>query len=97
MKIQAQRTNKRRGVAIVEFSLSMVFLIPLLLGVLIFGFRLIRSLEMMQITRDLGHMYIRGINFRNPGPIQNAKTLASGYDLSATGSSVVILSKIKVI
>lgn len=97
MGIHAKQTNSRRGAAIIEFSLSMVFLVPLVLGVLVFGFRLIRSLEMMQITRDLGHMYIRGINFRNAGPIQNAKTLASGFDLSSTGLSVVILSKIKVI
>lgn len=34
MRIRAKQSDSRRGVAIVEFSLSMVFLIPLLLGVL---------------------------------------------------------------
>ena len=89
--------NRRseRGVAAIEFTLSTVFLVPLLLGTLVFGFRLIRAIEMDQITRDLGHMYVRGVDFRNAGPQQNAETLASGFDLSATGTSVVILSQIK--
>jgi hypothetical protein len=52
---------------------------------------------MDQITRDLGHMYVQGVDFRNTGPKQNAQTLASGFDLTATGSSDVILSKIKTI
>lgn len=91
--------NRRseRGAAAIEFTLSTVFLVPLLLGTLVFGFRLIRAIEMDQITRDLGHMYVRGIDFRNAGPQQNAQTLASGFDLSTTGSSVVILSQIKII
>lgn len=90
-------TGRRRGVAMVEFALSLTFLIPLLLGTFVFGFRLIRSIEMSQITRDIGHMYIRGINFRNAGPQANAQTLSSGFDLSTTGKSLIILSKIKLI
>jgi hypothetical protein len=89
--------SRRRGIAVVEFSLSLVFLVPLLLGTFVFGFRLIRSLEMEQIVRDLGHMYVRGVDFRNAGPIQNAQTLASGYDLSNSGTSVLIFSQIRVV
>src|SRR5471030_489946 len=65
MSMQARSTKVRRGVAVMEFTLSLLFLIPLLLGVLIFGFKLIRSLEMTQVTRDLGAMYLRGVDFRN--------------------------------
>jgi Flp pilus assembly protein TadG len=97
MSIQAHSSKPRRGVAIVEFTLSMVFLVPLLLGVFIYGFKLVRSIQMQQIVRDLGHMYIRGINFRNPGPQQNARTLAAGFDLTNTGSSLVVLSKVRLI
>jgi hypothetical protein len=91
--------NKReeRGVAVVELSLSMLFLIPLLLGVFIFGFKLIRSLEMTQIVRDIGHMYLRGIDFRNPGPQSNAQTLASDFNLTSGGTSEILLSQIKII
>jgi hypothetical protein len=92
-----RRTLKSRsGVAIVEFSLSLAFLTPLLVGTFVYGFRLVTSLQLMQITRDLGHMYIEGINFRNSGPIQNAQTLASGFNLTSNGTSVVILSQVKV-
>ena len=80
-----------------EFALSLVFLVPLLLGTFVFGFRLIRNLEMEQIVRDLCHMYIQALNFRNPGPQQSAALLASGYDLSSTGTSVVIFSKIRLV
>lgn len=52
---------------------------------------------MDQITRDLGHMYVQGVDFTNAGPVQNAQTLASGFDLTAMGSSDVLLSKIKTI
>jgi hypothetical protein len=64
--------------------------------VFVFGFRLIRALQMDQIARDLGHMYVRGVNFRNPGPVQNAQTLASGFNLSSGGTSLVILSQVKI-
>lgn len=92
-----RKRKSERGAAAIEFTLSTMFLVPLLLGTLVFGFRLIRAIEMDQITRDLGHMYVRGVDFRNPGPRQNAQTLASGFDLSATGTSVAILSQIKLI
>lgn len=97
MKKSSKLPNRRRGVAIVEFTFSMVILVPLLLGVFVFGFRLIRSLQMQQIVRDLGHMYIRGVDFRNTGPQQNAQTLAQSFDLSASGKSLVILSRMRIL
>ena len=97
MKILSKSPNRRKGVAIIEFTFSMLILVPLLLGVFVFGFRLIRSLQMQQIVRDLGHMYIRGVNFRNSGPQQNAQTLAQSFDLSASGKSLIILSQIRII
>src|ERR1035438_4555691 len=87
----------RSGIAVMEFAMCAVFVVPLLLGVFVFGFKFIRSLQMIQITRDLGHMYVRGVSFRNPGPISNAQTLATGYNLTSTGTSVVYLSQIKVV
>jgi hypothetical protein len=96
MRTQTKPGSSRRGVAIVEFSLSLVFLTPLLLGTLVFGFKLIRSIEMTQITRDLGHMYIRGINFRDDIPKQNAQTMAAQYNLTASGSSLILLSQIRI-
>jgi hypothetical protein len=68
-----------------------------LTGILVFGFKLIRSLEMTQVARDLGAMYLRGVDFRGAGAQQTAQTLAQGYNLTSTGSSMVILSKVKLI
>jgi len=95
-KIRRSR-GRQKGVAIVEFTLSFVVLIPLLLGVFVFGFRLIRSLQMQQVVRDLAHMYIRGINFRNSGPISNAQTMAQSFDLTAGGQSLIILSTMRIV
>ena len=97
MRIQTRSNKARRGVAVMEFTFSLLFLIPLLLGIFIFGFKLIRSLEMTQVARDLGAMYLRGVDFRGSGAQQTAQTLAQGYNLTSTGSSVVILSKVKLI
>src|SRR2546421_6962918 len=89
--------NSRRGIAVIEFSFAVVMLVPLLLGTFVFGFRLIRSLEMEQIVRDLGHMYVRGVDFQKTGPISNAQTLAQGFDLTSSGTSLLVFSQIKVV
>jgi Flp pilus assembly protein TadG len=96
MKMSRRPPRRRSGIAIIEFTLSLTFLIPLLLGTFVFGFRLIRSLEMEQVVRDLGHMYVRDVNFRNSGPQQNAQTLAQGFDLTSAGTSLLVFSQIRI-
>ena len=97
MSIQNRSNKSRRGVAVMEFTFSLMFLIPLLTGILVFGFKLIRSLEMTQVTRDLGAMYLRGVDFRSTAAQQTAATLAASFDMTATGTSVVVLSKVKLV
>ena len=87
----------QRGIAVMEFTFSLLFLIPLTLGVFVFGFKFIRSLEMTQVSRDIGHMYLRGVDFRNSLAQQTAQTLATGFNLTSTGTSRVILSELKLI
>jgi hypothetical protein len=84
-------------VAVVEFSISLLFLSPLMLGTLVFGFRIVKDIQMQQIVRDLGHMYLRGADFRNPGMVNIAKTLAQGMDLTSSGKSGIAISKIRLI
>jgi len=98
MKRQTNLADPRSGVAIIEFTLSLFVLVPLLLGIFVYGFRLVDAVEMDQITRDVGRMYSRGINFRNAGPISNAQTMASGFNLSAApnGTSVLIFSTVRI-
>ena len=97
MSIQNRSTKGRRGVAVMEFTFSLMFLIPLLTGILVFGFKLIRSLEMTQVTRDLGAMYLRGVDFRSTAAQQTAATLAASFDMTTSGTSVVVLSKVKLV
>src|SRR5215831_18478303 len=97
MKNRLRHKSGQRGIAVLEFTLASLVLIPLLLGTFVFGFKLIRALQMQQITRDIGHMYVRGINFRAQGSIQVAQSLASAFDLTSAGTSEVILSKVSVV
>jgi hypothetical protein len=97
MRIHNKSTKSRRGVAVMEFTFSLMFLIPLLTGILVFGFKLIRSLEMTQVSRDLGNMYLRGVDFRSTGAQSTAATLAANFDMTANGTSVVVLSKVKLV
>ena len=91
------RRKKLRGVAIVEFSFVMLVLVPLLLGTAVIGVNMVRSLQTIQLGRDAGHMYARGVDFST---IANQTILASiggGVGLSTTpntGSAVVILSSL---
>lgn len=97
MRIPAKPCDGRRGSAVLEFTFSLLFLIPLVLGTLVFGFRLIRGIEMDQIVRDIGHMYVRGVDFTQSGAVSNAQTMATGFNLTSTGTSLLVLSTIKIL
>lgn len=81
----------------VEFTISSFVLIPLVLGAFVFGFKLVRSLQMEQIVRDVGHMFARNVDFRTTGAAQVAQQLASGFALTSTGTSELILSQISLV
>jgi hypothetical protein len=86
-----------RGVSAVEFAFSMIVLAPLLLGTGVMGINMIRTLETIQLARDAGHMYARGVDFAQPGNKTILVTLGSALGLSATpgsGTAVVILSSL---
>src|SRR4051794_23481701 len=85
------------GVAIAEFSFVMLVLVPLLLGTVVIGVNMVRSLQTVQLARDAGHMYARGVDFSQIGNKTILATIGTGTGLSTTagaGSSVVILSTI---
>jgi len=86
--------RKQAGATIIEFTLSLMFLLPLLLGTLVFGFRLVESQQVNQITRDLAHMYSRGVDFTTTGGTSEAESLADQFGLTTTGNSVIIFSTI---
>jgi len=51
--------RKRRGNIILEFSLVVpLFLLPMFLGTYAIGINLLNELEVIQFSRDAGHMYV---------------------------------------
>ncbi len=87
----------------IEFVLvSSFFLVPIIIGTFTYGFALVRSSDAVQLTRDVGHMYSRGVDFSVQAN-QNllASSLAQSLNLVAnsgnvtggsTGNGVVVLS-----
>lgn len=94
------RLRKRNGVSSIEFAFSMLIMLPLLLGTGVMGINMIRALQTVQLARDAGHMYARGVDFALPGNQTIIADLGSDLGLSATagqGNAVVILSTLSYI
>src|SRR5271157_1627208 len=95
-KRQARKGQK--GSMFVEFVLVMALvLVPLLLGTMVVGFNLIRSIQVNQVNRDAGHMYARGVDFSSDstGLADRAIIFQMAPKLTVTTSSgveVMILS-----
>ena len=91
------KRKQTSGVSSVEFAFSMLVLVPLLLGTGVIGINMIRTLETIQLARDVGHMYARGVDFGQPGNQSVLVTLGSQLGLTnsaATSKAVVILSNL---
>ncbi len=59
--------RRERGSMMIEFVLvSSFFLVPLIIGTFTYGFAVLRDVEAVQLTRDIGHMYSRGVDFSVP-------------------------------
>jgi len=92
--------HQRRGVAYIEFALVLLVLLPLLLGVISCGINMHLQLQTVQLARDAGHMFARGINFSLLGNQQVLAAIGQSLGLSTTagsGSAVVILSTVRYI
>jgi len=95
MTYRLLRRRGRRGNNLVEFALVAVFLLPLLFGTVNLGMNLGRSVQAAQVVRDIGHLYVRQLDFSVPASTEFALRLASGLGLTANGGEgVIIISKI---
>ncbi len=89
--------NPRRGNALLEFALCMSFLTPLLLGTFNIGMNLGRNLQVTQLSRNIGHMYVRWVDFSQTGSQDLAVRLGVGLNMARTsGDGIVILSQVTV-
>jgi Flp pilus assembly protein TadG len=99
------------GVAMIEGALTAMLWISLLLGTLFFGSEFVQALQVVQVDRDAGHMYARGVNPSTDPTNSNQILIARlGYQLglatfdtnwnvtgvNTTGPMVVILTGIQV-
>ncbi|HTT61635.1 MAG TPA: hypothetical protein VMG35_07335 [Bryobacteraceae bacterium] len=96
------KTNEK-GNAYIEFALvaSFVF-VPIILGLITVGIAVLRNYQVNQLTRDVGHMMAKGVDFSQQAN-QNlvVNDLANGLSLQAnsgnvygntTGNGVLVLS-----
>jgi hypothetical protein len=91
------KRDRARGVSAIEFAFSMLVMGPLVLGTGVMGINMIRALQVVQLARDAGHMYARGIDFSLPGNQTVLANLGSNVGLSTTsgqGNAVVIFSQL---
>jgi len=97
------RKHNEKGNAYIEFVLvASFFFVPLILGMITVGIAILRNFQVNQLTRDVGHMMARGVDFsqqRNQDLLAN--DLANGLSIqsnsgdvvgSSTGNGVMVLS-----
>ena len=94
------KNQRRRGVSIIEFSFILLVLVPLLLGTLEVGINMVTALQTVQLARDAGHMYARGVDFTLVGNKLILVALGQTIGMSSTtgansGKALVILSELK--
>src|ERR1700680_2285792 len=71
------RKNGERGNTMIEFAAVMPFWITVLFGTVALGTNLTRTVQVVQVSRDLADMYARGTDFSAAG-FQNLITGANG-------------------
>jgi|SRR5579871_979639 len=81
-----RRRRGQRGSEIVEFAALAFFLVPTFLWAFINGMNLIRMNEANQVTRDIGDLYIHGVDYSTYEAQAVAQKLAGGFGLNV-GSS----------
>jgi hypothetical protein len=83
---KASARSRQRGYEILEFALMAALLVPAFLWTFINGMNMIRLIQCNQICRDIGNLYIHGVDYTTYQAQQVAQTLAQGYGLQI-GSS----------
>src|ERR1039458_439111 len=98
-----QSRERQKGSLFVEFVLVVsLVMVPLLLGTMVVGFNLIRSIQVNQINRDAGHMFARGVDFSSDsnGLVDRSILFQMAPRLqvaTSAGTGVLILSAIEYI
>ena len=85
------KSRQLRGISTVEFAFGLMVLVPLVLGTGAIGINLIHTLQTIQLARDAGHMYARGVDFSQSGNVNILVSLGSSVGLQASGGNAVVV------
>jgi hypothetical protein len=91
------RRKTSSGGSLVEFVFITLVLVPLFLGTCVIGVDLLRTMQTIQLARDAGPMYARGVDFSQPGNGTILYQLGASLGLNSSSSSstaLVILSNL---
>ena len=95
MRIRVIRAKNERGHSILEFALLAIPTVLMLLGVIVVGIDLGRSVQVTQICRDADSMYARGLDFSQAGNQQELVRLGKNMNLQTSGGDgLITLSKV---
>jgi hypothetical protein len=91
----AKSKRRERGNSILEFAFVAIPTVILMLGVVVLGINLGRSVEVAQVARDGGAMFVRGLDFTQTGNQQVLVRIAGPLNLQLTGGDgLASMSKI---
>lgn len=91
-----ERQKRDRGSSLIEFCLSSLVWLPLMMGTWLFGSTLIQAIQVAQLSRDSGHMFARGVDFttaQNSALLGRLATVITNSSGAYTGA--IVLSEIK--
>lgn len=89
------RREGRRGNSLLEFGMVLVFLTPLLLSSFQIGMTLVKSLQVSQVCRTAGVLFLKYIDLSQPPNQDLVVRTAQGLGMTRTGGrGVVILSQV---
>ncbi len=102
--IDKKKKRGQSGNTLVEFALCLTVLTPLTLGLFSVGMNLTRNMQVTQVSRSTGLMYVRQIDF---SILQNQRLIVrltnglgmqlnANYDPDPNGKGVVIVSQVTV-
>ncbi|MBI4877726.1 MAG: hypothetical protein HY822_24095 [Acidobacteria bacterium] len=93
----ARRKRTQGGLEMIEFALCSLFLLPIFLGTFVAGMNLIRANQCVHATRDVGNLYMKGVDFSLSPNKDLAVRLANGLGMQnspSSGKGVLILSQV---
>ncbi|MEO8025121.1 MAG: TadE family protein [Bryobacteraceae bacterium] len=95
-EVSERRRRRQRGSTITEFAVVIPFISIAFFGTVSFGISLGRYIQVVQVCRDVAHMYADGVDFSQSSAKALAVQLAQGTGMTAAGGNgVVVLSRVR--